>query len=172
MPNKFLAACLIIIIGALIALISTPILNTNAQSNQQWEYLRVTYLDLKPFMEFVRTSDTEYNNMLFEEMLGDCDYFFTFIGAYPPQKGSCLDDYEGREYWLNIFGSDGWELVTISEVQDWRWELNDIISEAHERFNTDDPMNTDRWFLDKEELEGKPDDFLKASELVFKRLKQ
>jgi hypothetical protein len=87
-------------------------------SGQQWEYLTVDFsqsdidYDFEQ-EEFVFADREPYSTMFAELVVGDCD----------PDGGTefynCLEQNRlGRAFYLEILGSDGWELIQVVNSSD------------------------------------------------------
>ncbi len=78
-----------------------------AADRQRWEYLTVSYSQLDwegddNQTEIVYSNDPAYDQALFGELI--CPDLF---------DDSCEDLFRGMAYYLNLWGNDGWELVSV-----------------------------------------------------------
>jgi hypothetical protein len=124
MPNTnksltVLLTCVLIIIGVLIILISTP-KQTNAQNPLQWEYLIAHYYQGNDsslpsndnnIYEMVTTGYGDYDDLLAEGWQGSCTL------SRDSADIACLhNNFKGREFYINFFGDDGWELFQVDNL--------------------------------------------------------
>ena len=109
---------LVMLFGLVLVSALAPILNTKAaeptMAKQQWEYLTTVYSQLPgnlptdiPFAEFVQTNDPAYDQQLFGDLV---------CTAKNPRDGTCRKLLRGEAYYLNLWGNDGWELVSFVNV--------------------------------------------------------
>jgi len=105
---RVMAPIAIALVGLVVAVVGSSFPGqtlVEAADRQQWEYLTVSYSQLAMLEEeLVNSNDPAYDQALFGELI--CPDPFGF-------DDSCKDLFRGQAYYLNLWGNDGWELVSV-----------------------------------------------------------
>ena len=79
----------------------------------RWEYLTVNYSQITYFIdpyELVTADQEPYESQFLAILYEGCDGLDNFSS----EQRNCLSgNFKGREYFLNLIGQDGWELIQI-----------------------------------------------------------
>lgn len=82
---------------------------------QGWEYLTVQYSQLDLFLdegliEVVQSNDPLYDQQLFSELI--CKDILS------EENKQCAENFRGMAYYLNLWGQEGWELLSVVDKSD------------------------------------------------------
>lgn len=96
---------------------ATPMPPTPAAPTQ-WEYLSVSYSQFQtdmgnlssPRYEIIAVDTEPYATQFADMMFEGCDMGSS---GFPVDTDCMVDNFQGRQYYLNLLGQDGWELIQV-----------------------------------------------------------